>query len=171
MLIGSVAQSQTVDSGHRPLRSEVGTTRNKMPDIVPARGCLENVKQLMAGDIYMGRGCRQRGLDGSVWANACKVSQYGRAAAVQQFGEKLRREKSMRERLWTLSGTRLICRSRVTGTKFSREYQNQFPTAFDHDSERGELPKAEVLNYLSRLREVPMSDADSTADEDAPVSR
>ena len=92
----------------------------------------------MAGGMYIGLGCRQRGLDRSVWANEYKVFQYGKAAAVQQFGEKLRREKSMRGRLWTSSGMRLICHCLLSQPchedEIIREYQNLFPTAFDRES-------------------------------------
>ena len=31
--------------------------QNETLDIEPVRGCLENVKQLLASDIYIGRGC------------------------------------------------------------------------------------------------------------------
>ena len=64
------------------VRSQIGTARDETPDIVPIRGCLDNIKQLMAGDVYIGRGSRQRGLQRSVWANDYKVSVFCRAAAV-----------------------------------------------------------------------------------------
>ena len=151
---------QTAETGRlRPLRSQIGTTRDETPNIVPIRGCLDNIKQLMAGDVYIGRGSRQRGLQRSVWANDYKVSVYGRAEAVQLFGEKLRRESSFRDLLWTLSGVRLVCHCLPTqachGDEIVREYKNKWPAAFDREEEGSEPPETAVLNYLSRLREVP----------------
>ena len=109
-LMRSVAYSQTAETGRpRPFRSQIGTARQETSDIVPIRGCLDNKKQLMAGDVYIGRGSRQRGLHRSAWANDYKVSVYGRAAAVQRFGVKLRRESPLKDLLWTLSGVRLVC--------------------------------------------------------------
>ena len=129
----------------------------------------------MAGDVYIGRGSIQRGLQRSVWANDFKVSVYDRAAAVQQFGEKLRRESSFRDLLWTLSGVRLVCHCLPTqachGDEIVREYKNKWPAAFDREEEGSEHPETAVLNYLSRLREVPVSDAESSADEDVPAAR
>ena len=157
------------------VKSQIGTTRDETPENVPIRGCLDNIKQLMAGDVYIGRGSRQRGLQSSVWTNDNKVSVYGRAAAVQQFGEKLRRENSWKDLLWTLSGVRLVCHCLPSqschGDEIVREYKNQQPAAFDREEEGGDPPEAAVLDYLSRLREVPMSDTESSADEDIPMAR
>ena len=104
----------------------------------------------MAGDVYTGRRSRQRGL------NDYKVSVHGRAVAVQQFGEKLQRENSLKDLRWTLSGVRLVChclpfQSRH-GDEIVREYKNQLPPAFDREEEGGDPPEAAVLDYLSRLR-------------------
>ena len=129
----------------------------------------------MAGDVYIGRGRRQRGLKRSVWANDYKVSVQGREAAVQQFGEKLRRESPLRDLLWTLSGGRLVCHCLPTqschGDEIVREYKNQLPAAFDREEEGSDPPEAAVFDFLSRLREVPLSDAESSADEDVPAAR
>ena len=81
-----------------------------------------------------------------MWANDYKVSVYGRAAAVQQFGEKLRRENSLKDFLWTLSGVRLVCHCLPSqschGDEIVREYKNQLPAAFDREEEsRGSSPR------------------------------
>ena len=56
------------------------------------------------------------------------------------------------------------------GDEIVREYKNQLPAAFDREEEGGDPPEAAVLDYLSRLREVPMSDAESSADDDVPTA-
>ena len=106
-----------------------------------------------------------------MWANDYKVSVYGRAAAVQQFGEKLRRENSLKDLLWTLYGVRLVCHCFPSQSCHGDEIVRELPAAFDREEEGGDLPEAAVLDNLSRLREVPMSDTESSADEDVPTGR
>ena len=103
-----------------------------------------------------------------MWANDYKVSVHGRAAAVQQFGEKLRRENSLKDLLWTLSGVRLVCHCLPSqschGDEIVREFQNQLPAAFDREEEGGDPPEAAVLDYLSRVRRRRCSDGSGWMD-------
>ena len=50
--------------------------------VVPSREQLDNVRRLMAGDEYIGRGCRQRELPRSRFCNPFKVSEFGRELAM-----------------------------------------------------------------------------------------
>ena len=43
-------------------RSILGDAREATPLVLPTRGDLEDIKAMMQGDVYIGRGCRQRGL-------------------------------------------------------------------------------------------------------------
>ena len=44
------------------------------PMVLPIRGCLDDIKRVMVGDFYKGRGCRQRGLGKSEFCNDFKVA-------------------------------------------------------------------------------------------------
>ena len=57
------------------------------------------------------------------------------------------------------------------GDEIAPEYKNQLPAAFDREEEGGDPPEAAVLDDLSQLREVPMSDTESSADEGVPTAR
>ena len=50
----------------------------EVPMVVPSRAWVDEVKTLKQGDIYVGRGSKQRGLLPSLWGNRYKVSKFGR---------------------------------------------------------------------------------------------
>ena len=50
---------------------------------MPSGAWVDEVKTLKKGDVYMGRGSKQRGLLPSFWTNQFKVSKYGRDRAVE----------------------------------------------------------------------------------------
>ena len=77
--------------------------------VVPSRTHLDEVRRLMRGDLYIGRGCKQRNLQRSPFANPYKVSVYGREAAVDLFAEHLDRDTALSDSVWKLSGRRLLC--------------------------------------------------------------
>ena len=60
-------------------------TGTDCPLVVPTREHLDNVRRLMAGDEYIGRGCRQRELPRSRFCNPFKVSEFGREMAISLF--------------------------------------------------------------------------------------
>ena len=80
-----------------------------------------------------------------VWPTSTKY----RTAAVQQFGEKLRQEASLRDQLWTLSGVRLVCHCLPSQSchadEITREYRNLFPEAYDREAEGADPPGSDVL--------------------------
>ena len=59
-----------------------GLVRSATPIVLPVRGHLDSIKQLMLGDLYIGRGPRQRGLKKSLWCNPFKVSACPRSIEV-----------------------------------------------------------------------------------------
>ena len=63
-------------------RSHSGTSSSITPLIVPIRGHLDSIKRLMAGDVYIGRGSRQRGLEKSRWGNPFKLATHGRTRPI-----------------------------------------------------------------------------------------
>ena len=70
-------------------RSMLGETRDSTPLALPIRGHLDGIKAMMKGDVYIGRGCRQRGLKRSPHCNNYKVANYGRRAAIELFEKHL----------------------------------------------------------------------------------
>ena len=105
------------------------------PIVLPIRGHLDSIKQLMLGDLYIGRGSRQRGLKKSLWCNPFKVSQHGRALAVSKFEHHLRTDQDLNE---------------------APVFSERFPDAYDRDSGSGKPPTARVRSsekYLSRVDE------------------
>ena len=154
------------------VRSVAGTTFPDTPMILLVRGFLDDVRRLMVGDVYIGRGSRQRGLSCSTFGNLFRVAAHGREEAIRLFGEKLSRDRSMLDSLWTLSGARLVCHCRITqschaGTVIEA-FRRQYPYVFDRSSHSSIPPNSQVLNFLAKLREEPPEDEGSSADEGAP---
>ena len=91
----------------------------------------------MAGDVHIGRGSRQRQLERSLRANEDKVSEHGRAAAIQHFGEKSCRETPLKDLLWALSPVRLVCHGPPSqschGDEIIEEHGKLFPATFNRD--------------------------------------
>ena len=150
----------------------LGWSRAETPPVVPVRGHLEGIRRLMKGDNYVGRGCRQRGLQRSVFGNPHKVSVYGRARAVRRYAVTLARDEELRAKVWSLAGCRLLCHCTLEqechADVITAEYGRQFPDAHDRDGPDPHVPSSSVLNLLSRLREEPDSSDGSSADEAAP---
>ena len=74
---------------------------------------------------------------------------------------KLLTDTSVRDRLWTLSGVRLVCHCKLAqrchGDIIIREFRAMFPDAFDRDD-----------SECAGLREEPASGSESSPDEGAP---
>ena len=139
---------------------------------VPVRGHLDSIKRLLRGDVYIGRGSRQRSLPKSRFCNTFKVSQVGRSLAISSFREALLSDHVLLNSLWTLSGTRLVCHCRATedchGDVLIEESKKLFPTAHDRNQPCDIPPGHEILSILARLREEPESDEGSSPDEGVP---
>ena len=147
--------------------------RGATPLAIPVRGFVDDVRKFMVGDLYIGRGCKQRALQRSAFANPCKVSACGRAGAVAMFREHLESHLAMRKSMWALSGLRLACHCTLgeechAGILID-EYRRQFPDAHDRDDLQSKPPCSAVLNCMSRLREEAEMSEVSSADEGVPV--
>ena len=154
------------------LVSVLGRRFQNTPSILPVRGHLDAIKCLMKGDLYIGRGCRQRGLSCSQFANPYKVAKFGRSRAIELFSTFLQDNAQLRSALWTLSGLRLVChcgpQQPCHADVLISAYSHSFPGAFDRDDPHsGVPPTSDQLNYLAELREEHGSSEGSTADEDA----
>ena len=92
--------------------SALGESFDSTPMVLPIRGCLDSVKRLLKGDLYIGRGSRQRSLSKSRYCNTFKVSEVGREMAIDKFRESLQ-DQTLHRSLWSLSGRRLSCHCRL----------------------------------------------------------
>ena len=111
--------------------SILGKGFDTTPMVKPVRALPDSVMQLMVGDVYVGRGCRQRGLQKSIFCNPYTVSTFGREMAINLFEQFLDHNEELQRSLWTLSGTRLLrhcalseaCHAAALILKFAELYQ------------------------------------------------
>ena len=152
--------------------SALGEGFHQTPLIVPVRGHLDSIKRLLKGDVYIGRGSRQRSLLKSRYCNTFKVSQVGRTVAISSFRQALLADSALYNSLWTLSGTRPVCHCQATedchGDVLIEEFRKSYPAAHDRNLPCGAPPGHEVRSFLARLREEPESEEGSSPDEGVP---
>ena len=85
--------------------------------VPPFRGCVNGLRHLELGDIYIGRGSRRRGgllLSPSPWANPFKVTDCADVEeAIERFRSHLQASPALVRDLPKLAGMRLLCHCRV----------------------------------------------------------
>ena len=154
------------------MRSACGTLQSETPAVVPICGHLDSIRRLMLGDIYIGRGARERDLPKSIWGNPFKVAKYGRRMAIDEYGKTLVADGGLHARIWSLSGCRLVCHCTPNqachADSLIELYRAMFSSAFDRDNPATGPPSSDVLRVLAKLREEPPEDEGSSADEGAP---
>ena len=152
--------------------SALGENFGDTPMVLPISGCLDSVKRLLKGDLYIGRGSRQRSLTKSRYCNTSKVSEVGREMAIDKFRESLLQDQALYRSLWTLSGRRLLCHCQLHekchGDVLIQEFSKSYPQAYDRTAKAGNPADSRVLNYVSRFREEPDSEEGSSPDEGVP---
>ena len=75
--------------------SALGGDYCSTPLVLPTRGHLDSVKRLLKGDVYIGRGSRQRSLKKSRFCNNYNVSVHGRDVAIARFREMLLQDEAL----------------------------------------------------------------------------
>ena len=152
-------------------RSVPGTPFQCTPMVLPIRGFLDEVRALMVGEVYVGRGSRQRGLSCSPFGNPFRVAEFGRDGAVKKFTEKFgSRTRSLEyslDSLWRETDLPLSPRSVMSRRRHHRGVPTPFPfpvRPLRHP------PSSQVLEYLAKLRDTLLSDDGSSADEGVPPS-
>ena len=126
---------RSVPGSLEPLRYEgqYWDTQDGTPLILPIRGCLEDVKAMMKGDHYIGRGCRQRDLPRGPFCNNYRVGKCGRQAAIELFETHLTTVPQLMDQFWTVSGCRLLCHCRANqachGDITILHFRSRYPTA------------------------------------------
>ena len=140
------------------------------PLIIPTREHLDNVRWLMTGDEYVGRGCRQRELPKARFCNPFKVSEFGRELAVNLFEQHLDSSQELTRELKSLSGKRLLCHcpkdQRCHADVLIRKFSKMYPEAYSRTNPI-RPPTSSELNLLAKNREEPQSEEGSSADEGA----
>ena len=155
-------------------RRSVAGTPFQTPMVLPIRGFLDDIKALMVGDVYVGRGSRQRGLSCNPFGNPFRVAEFGRDGAIKRFRGKLDADEDLLNTLWTLwRETDLpLCRPDQSchADVIIEAFQRRFPFSYDRSNLSQHPPSSEVLEYRARLRETLPSDDGSSADEGVPPS-
>ena len=142
-------QSEGV-AGEVPMdTSALGEGFDATPMVLPVRGHLDSVRRLLQGDVYIGRGSRQRALPWSRYCNNFEVSEHGRDAAIAGFRDMLLQDGALYASSWTLSGTRPVCHcpanERCHGDMLVEEFRRTYPAAYDRADCLGALPEARVM--------------------------
>ena len=92
--------------------SEQPEVIQSVPMIVPSCAWVDDVKTLKQGDIYVGRGSKQRGSLPSCRANRYKVSMFGRDRAAELHRAEVQEDPQYGVKVHELSGKRLLCHCR-----------------------------------------------------------
>ena len=139
--------------------------------VLPVRGYLEHIKEMMKGNVYIERGSRRRGVSRSPYCNNYKVSTHRRQSAVELFEKHSLSTPTLLDRLWTLSGCSLEshCRPEQVchGDVIIRQFALRYPTTFDRHHSLSPVPKRTSLDMWPDYGSPPDSDDESTAEEDA----
>ena len=136
--------------------------------VLPVRANLDAIKRFMIGDCYIGRGSRQRGLSKSIFCNTHKVSCSSKRKGDPDVQKDLSTNSELCERLWTLSGLRLVCHCTPNHTCHAhvlvQKFRERYPGAYDR-TDTTSTPPAGVLNPPGSPQGRPPSDPGSSADE------
>ena len=126
------------------------------PWVVPIRGDLDDIARLMAGDLYIGRGSRQRGLLASPFSNPYKVGEYGRVNAIHLFEQYLDNSHDLVKLVPSLSGKRLVCHcskgQSCHGDILIKKFVEMFPDAYDRNAPEQRPPTSSELNLQAAHR-------------------
>ena len=111
--------------------------------ILPIRAHIDKVKSLKRSDVYIGRGCKERLLMPSFWANRYKVARYGRTRCLALHKREIEEDLQYERRIHELTG-RGCCAtvartSHVTGTISSSSISGFTPTLTTEGSQTGRL--------------------------------
>ena len=136
------------------------------PTVVGTRQHLDSIRKLMRGDFYIRLGSRQRKLGRSKFCNNVKVSEVGRDRAIGSFRNTLREDNHLLGILRTLSGRRLVCHCQLSqhcyGDVLIQELRRAFQDAYDRNDSDGQTPSSSILDFVTRLREEPETESDSS---------
>ena len=137
--------------------------------VVPFWAWVGEVKTLKKGDVYVGRGSKQRGLLPSFWVNRNKVSKFGRDRAVELHRAEVYEDPQIPIEDTKLSAKRLLCHCRAAekchADNLRDLFRAQHPQAFDPSSS-ARPPSSSELNILAKARDG-CEDSEESGLEDA----
>ena len=135
--------------------------------------CVEDVRRLKRGDVYVGRGSRERGLEKGLFCNPYTVRQYGRDRCIDLFAEYLAGNRGLQDRLLELSGRRLLCHCKAHERCHADELIRQFLLKYPEACVTGlsdDAPPQEVALAMAWARqEVDDGEVSGTSSEDEPL--
>ena len=123
--------------------------------ILPIRAHLDEVKSLKKGDVYIGRGCKERLLMPSFWANRYKVARYGRLRCLALHKQEIEEDPQYERRIHELTGKRLFCHCHKNqschGDNLIQLYHRVYTAAYDR-MVTDRAPTSAELNALAEAR-------------------
>ena len=138
----------------RPGSSEFSSGPHTL-SILPIRAHVDEVKSLKKGDVYIGRGCKERLLMPSFWANRYKVARYGRSRCLALHKQEIEEDPQYERRIHELTGKRLLCHCRKNqschGDNLIQLYHRVYPAAYDR-MVTDRAPTSAELNALAEAR-------------------
>ena len=127
---------------------------------------------LLKGDLYKGRGSRQRSLAKSRYCKTIKVSQYGRVAAIAGFRDALISDRKLHSYLWTLLGRRLQCHCRPSeashGDVLIEEFWKLYPDSYGRSAGHCAPPEPGGPELHGQIARGTRHDEGSSLDEGVP---
>ena len=156
-LSGEVTSS--LEQHRRPGRmKEVSSEFSREPhtlSILPIRAHVDEVKSLKRCDVYIGRGCKERLLMPSFWANSYKVACYGRTRCLALHKREIEEDPQYERRIHELTEKRLLCHCRMNqschGDNLIQLYLRVYPDAYDRRV-TDRVPTSAELNALAEAR-------------------
>ena len=123
--------------------------------ILPIRAHVDEVKSLKKGDVYIGRGSKERLLMPSFWANRYKVARHGRTRCLALHKQEIEEDPQYERRIHELTGKRLLCHCRMNqschGDNLIQLYLQVCPNAYDRRV-TVRAPTSAELNALAEAR-------------------
>ena len=158
----------TGNEGQEP--SALGESFEATPMVLQIRAHLDSVKRLLSGDLYIGRGSRQRSLGKSRQCNTFKVAEKRQSlvSETRSFWTEVCFSRCGRYLASDQFAT--VCRpaDKCHGDVLIEEFRNSHPDAYHRATGGGAPPEPGVLSFMARLREEPASDDGSSLDEGVP---
>ena len=135
--------------------SEEHEACERLPMVVPSRAWVDEVKTFKKGDVFIGRGSKQRGLLPSFWANRYKVSKFGRDRAVELHATEVQEDPQYRLRIHELSGKRLLCHCRPAEKVSRRQPPSTLPRSAPASLRSKQLVKTATVQRTEHPCESP----------------
>ena len=157
--------------GESTLRQGGADLITTVPIIAPVRGCVEDARRLRRGDVCLGRGSQEGGLEEGPFCKHYTVSQYWRDRCIDLFGEHFAGYRGLQGRLSELSGPRFLCYYKLHWRYYADElfrlFFPKYPEAYAMGLSSGAPPQEVALAMAWARQEVDDCEVAVTSSEDA----